>query len=77
MKIEDKVKEIIIEQLGVSKQAILGNDLGADSLDVIEIKIALDEEYGIKVENIKETWTVGKVINTVKNLLKKKQKAKG
>lgn len=73
MKIKNKVKEIIMEQLGVGSQSILGSDLGADSLDVIEIEIALDEEYGIKIEEIEESWTVKEVIKAVKSLLKKKQ----
>ena len=52
MAIEDKVKDIISEQLGVKKEEIKPessfiDDLGADSLDTVEVVMALEEEFGV------------------------------
>jgi acyl carrier protein len=52
--IEDRVKEIIVEQLGVSEdqvkpEAKFVEDLGADSLDQVELIMALEEEFGVEV----------------------------
>ena len=54
MGVEEKVKEIIAEQLGVKKEEIKGessfiDDLGADSLDTVEVVMALEEEFGIEI----------------------------
>ena len=63
MAIEDKVKEIIVEQLGVNADEVVSaasfiDDLGADSLDTVELVMALEEEFGVEIpdedaENIK------------------------
>lgn len=50
----EKVKEIIVEQLGVEEDIIKGessfiDDLGADSLDVVELIMALEEEFDIEI----------------------------
>lgn len=52
--IEDRVKEIIVEQLGVSEDQVKAEakfveDLGADSLDQVELIMALEEEFGVEV----------------------------
>lgn len=52
--IEAKVKEIIVEQLGVNAdqvnpEAKMIEDLGADSLDAVELVMAIEEEFGIEV----------------------------
>ena len=52
----EKVKGIIVEQLGVSESAVTMDasfidDLGADSLDIVELVMALEEEYGIEVDD--------------------------
>jgi len=53
-KVQDKVAEIIAEQLGVdvhevSSEASFTDDLGADSLDIVELVMALEEEFGIEI----------------------------
>ncbi len=53
-KIPDKVKGIIIEQLGVTddqvtEEASFVDDLGADSLDQMELVMALEEEFGVEI----------------------------
>ena len=52
--IEEKVKGIIVEQLGVDPEEVtveasFVNDLGADSLDTVELVMALEEEFGIEI----------------------------
>jgi acyl carrier protein len=54
MDIEGKVKEIIVQQLGVdadkvSLEASFVDDLGADSLDVVELVMAFEEEFGVEI----------------------------
>lgn len=52
--IEERVKKIIVEQLGVKEEQVIGNasfvnDLGADSLDTVELVMALEEEFGTEI----------------------------
>jgi len=54
MSVEEKVKELIVEQLGVepgqvTEQAKFVDDLGADSLDTVELIMALEEEFSIEI----------------------------
>lgn len=54
MSIEERVKEIIVEQLGVEASQVTENakfvdDLGADSLDTVELVMALEEEFSIEI----------------------------
>ena len=54
MKLEELVSEIIVEQLGVSKEEIVPeasfiDDLGADSLDIVELVMAIEEEFGLEI----------------------------
>ncbi len=72
MSIENKVKEVIIEQLGANADEVVPaasfvDDLGADSLDTVELVMALEEEFGVEIpdedaENIK---TVQDAINYI------------
>jgi len=67
MDVEAKVKEIIVQQLGVDAEKVtleasFVDDLGADSLDVVELVMAIEEEFG--VENPDEA---AEKIGTVKN----------
>nr|2EHS_A Chain A, Acyl carrier protein [Aquifex aeolicus VF5]2EHT_A Chain A, Acyl carrier protein [Aquifex aeolicus VF5] len=71
--LEERVKEIIAEQLGVEKEKITPEakfveDLGADSLDVVELIMAFEEEFGIEIpdEDAEKIQTVGDVINYLK-----------
>ena len=70
--IEDKTREIIVEQLGVNPEQVTGNarfieDLGADSLDTVELVMAFEEEFGVEVpdEEAEKLLTVGDVIRYV------------
>jgi acyl carrier protein len=65
--VEEKVKHIIVEQLGVDEdevkpEASFVDDLGADSLDVVELVMALEEEFGLEIsdEDAEKLTTVGK-----------------
>lgn len=54
MSVAEKVKEIIVEQLGVdadevTTEASFTDDLGADSLDIVELVMAFEEEFGIEI----------------------------
>ena len=69
----DKVKEIIIEQLGVSETAITMeasfiDDLGADSLDIVELIMALEEEFDLEIpdSDAEKVVTVGDVVEYIK-----------
>lgn len=73
--IEAKVKEIIVEQLGVNAdqvkpEAKMIEDLGADSLDAVELVMAIEEEFGIEVpdEEAEKLVAVGDIISHVKKL---------
>ncbi|NWK54682.1 acyl carrier protein [Verrucomicrobiaceae bacterium N1E253] len=70
--IEAKVKDIIVEQLGVSAdqlkpEAKFIEDLGADSLDTVELVMAFEEEFGIEVpdEDAEKLTSVGDIIEYV------------
>jgi acyl carrier protein len=70
---EDKVREIIVEQLGVSAdqvkpEARFIDDLGADSLDTVELIMALEEEFGVEIpdEDAEKMVTVGDALNYLK-----------
>lgn len=69
----DKIKEIIIEQLGVNEDAVSTessfiDDLGADSLDIVELIMALEEEFDIEIPDTdaEKIVTVGDVVEYIK-----------
>ena len=73
MALEDKVKDIIVEQLGVNKDQVVPEasfieDLGADSLDTVELVMAFEEEFGAEIpdEDAEKLTSVGKVIEYLK-----------
>ena len=70
----EKVKEIIVEQLGVADtavtmQASFIDDLGADSLDIVELVMALEEEFDIEIPDAdaEKVVTVGDVVDYIKD----------
>ena len=72
MNVEEKVKNIIVEQLGVSPDAIVPeasfiDDLGADSLDLVELVMVLEEEFGQEIpdEDAEKIQTVQDAINYI------------
>ncbi|MCK9005671.1 Acyl carrier protein [Haemophilus influenzae] len=74
MSIEERVKKIIVEQLGVKEEdvkpeASFVEDLGADSLDTVELVMALEEEFDIEIpdEEAEKITTVQFAIDYVQN----------
>ena len=70
--IEEKVKDIIVEQLGVNPEQVtptasFTEDLGADSLDTVELVMAFEEEFGVEVpdEDAEKLQTVGDVVKYI------------
>jgi acyl carrier protein len=75
--VEEKVREIVVEQLGVKPEQVTSEakfieDLGADSLDVVELVMALEEEFGHEIpdEEAEKLTTVGDVIKYIEDLRK-------
>ncbi|HRI38314.1 MAG TPA: acyl carrier protein [Nitrospira sp.] len=71
--VEERVKKIIAEQLGVEEtevtpEASFVEDLGADSLDTVELVMALEEEFSIEIpdEDAEKILTVGKALDYIK-----------
>ena len=72
--VEDKVKQIIVEQLGVDEGEVTPNasfvdDLGADSLDTVELVMAFEEAFDIEIpdEDAEKIKTVNDVVNYIKS----------
>lgn len=72
--VEEKVRDIIVDQLGVNaEQVVLGarfiEDLGADSLDTVELVMAFEEEFSIEVpdEEAEKLQSVGDVVKYVED----------
>lgn len=72
--IEDRVKKIVVEQLGVkdeevSTESSFVDDLGADSLDTVELVMALEEEFKTEIpdEEAEKITTVQQAIDYIKN----------
>ena len=73
----EKVKGIIVEQLGVAENAVTMeasfiDDLGADSLDIVELVMALEEEFDIDIpdSDAEKVVTVGDVVDYIKENVK-------
>jgi len=73
MAVEERVKKIIAEQLGVEEDDVVPEakfveDLGADSLDTVELVMALEEEFEIEipVEDVEKNQTVAAAIDFIK-----------
>lgn len=70
----EKVKEVIVDQLGVEEEMIKSDtsfidDLGADSLDIVELIMSLEEEFDIQIpdNDAEKISTVGDVVEYIKN----------
>ncbi len=70
----DKIKKIIVEQLGVEEnevtlEASFIDDLGADSLDIVELIMALEEEFDMEIPDseAEKISTVGNAVDYIKN----------
>jgi acyl carrier protein len=70
--VEEKVKHIIVEQLGVDEEEVKAeasfvDDLGADSLDVVELVMALEEEFGLEIsdEDAEKLTTVKQAVDFI------------
>jgi len=81
MDTKEKLTKIIVEQLGVKESEIkpeskFTEDLGADSLDTVELVMALEEEFGIEIpdEDAEKAKTVGDVTSYINNKLKTETK---
>ena len=77
MALEDKVRDLIVDQLGVSPdevtvEASFIDDLGADSLDTVELIMAFEEEFGIEIpdEDAEKMSTVGDAIKYLEEHVK-------
>ena len=75
---EERVKQIIVEQLGVDEAEVTPtasfvDDLGADSLDTVELVMALEEEFGHEIpdEQAEKLQSVGDVIKYIEDLNQK------
>ncbi|MGQ0809679.1 MAG: acyl carrier protein [Nitrospiraceae bacterium] len=73
MAVEDRVKKIIATQLGVEEDEVVPEahfveDLGADSLDTVELVMALEEEFEIEIpdEDAEKILTVGRAMEYIK-----------
>jgi acyl carrier protein len=72
MAVEDKIKEIVADQLGVSVEEVIPeasfiDDLGADSLDIVELVMAIEEEFGLEIpdDDAEKIQTIGDAISYV------------
>jgi acyl carrier protein len=76
MALEDRVTEIIVEQLGVAKEEVVPeasfiDDLGADSLDIVELVMAMEEEFDVEIpdDDAEKIQTIGDAISYLKEKL--------
>jgi acyl carrier protein len=74
MAVADKVKSIIVEQLGVDEEEVtldasFTDDLGADSLDIVELVMAFEEEFGIEIpdEEAEKISNVREAVDYIQN----------
>jgi len=77
MNVEEKVRGIIVEQLGVDAEEVVAtasfvDDLGADSLDTVELVMALEEEFHLEIsdEDAEKIATVGDAVKYIDTHLK-------
>ena len=78
--VADKVKSIIVEQLGVDEEEVTADasfveDLGADSLDVVELVMAFEEEFGLEIpdEDAEKITRVKEAVEYIESKAKAKK----
>jgi len=78
--VEKRIKEIIAKQLMIKPEEIKGKDhfvknLGADSLDIVELVMTFEEEFGIEIpdQEIEKIATVGQAIKYIKKRIKNRE----
>lgn len=71
--VEERVKKIVVEQLGVKEDEVSSSssfvdDLGADSLDTVELVMALEEEFGVEIpdEEAEKITTIQQAVDYIK-----------
>ncbi len=76
MALEEQVKEIIVEQLGVTAEEVVPqasfiDDLGADSLDIVELVMAMEEAFDVEIpdEDAEKIQTIGSAVTYLKSKL--------
>ena len=76
MALEERVAEIVVEQLGASRDEVVAeasfiDDLGADSLDIVELVMAMEEEFNVEIsdEDAEKIQTIGAAIAYLKGKL--------
>ena len=70
----DKIKDIIVEQLDVEEDAVtmeasITEDLGADSLDVVDLVLSIEESFDVEIpdEEVENIKTVGDIVKYIEN----------
>ena len=76
MELENRVTEIIVEQLGVAREEVVPeasfiDDLGADSLDIVELVMAMEEEFDVEIpdDDAEKIQTIGDAVSYLKEKL--------
>jgi acyl carrier protein len=76
MSLEARVTDLIVEQLGVSKEEVVSqasfvDDLGADSLDIVELVMSIEESFDIEIpdEDAEKLQTIGDAVTYLKERL--------
>ena len=69
----EKIKEIVIDQLGVNEEDVkletsFIEDLGADSLDLFQVVMEIEEAFDVKVENVENIKTVGDAVKYIESV---------
>lgn len=72
----EKIKDIVVEQLGVNGDEVkletnFIEDLGADSLDLFQVVMDLEDAFNVKVDNVENIKTVGDAVRYIENVIEK------
>ncbi|WP_288221436.1 acyl carrier protein [uncultured Clostridium sp.] len=70
----EKIKEIVVDQLGVNEEDVkletsFIEDLGADSLDLFQVVMDLEDAFNVKVENVENIKTVGDAVKYIESVI--------